>query len=319
MTATLERTSAGARHSGPRRRVRRWPHRMVPTVLVLLGVLVMLYPVGATYYNNYKQAEFARTAYAEVKPPEPGQTSPLVTAARAYNAALKPGLYKDPWATDVKKESGAAYQAYLGQLSQARTMARLRIPVIKVDQPVYHGTGEDALGRGVGHLFGTDLPVGGIGTHSVLTAHSGLANATHFDRLHELALGNVIYVDVAGETLAYEVDEINVVLPDNFDHLPRVAGQDLITLITCTPYAVNSHRLLVRAHRIPYNAAVDVRPPLLLSVDWSIQPWMRLRFGMAAAAVLMWLVMALGWIRSDARRRRRRKNRHPRRDEEVRT
>lgn len=303
MTNVLEQEAPRAPLPGTPRRSRRWSGRMIPVALMLLGAIVLLYPVGATYYNNFRQAEFAAAHQAEVRQADPADLSAALAAARSYNQALPPGVLTDPWAGGEPAQS-ADYAAYLEQLSDFETMARLRIPEIAVDQPVYHGTSDAVLARGVGHLFGSALPVGGPGTHSVLTAHSGLSSATHFDRLHELQIGDVIYLDIYGETLAYQVDQINVVLPDDFTHLARIEGRDMITLITCTPYGVNSHRLLVRAERIEYDPAVDHTAAPILAMDWSIQPWMWQRIAIAGLALLMLLGMMAGWIRSDRRTKR---------------
>lgn len=169
-----------------------------------------------------------------------------------------------------------------------------------VDLPVYHGTGETALARGVGHLFGTSLPVGGPDTHAVLTGHSALADATLFDRLPEIQTGQVFYLDVYGETLAYQVDRTTVVLPNELDALQRT-GADEITLVTCTPRAVNSHRLLVHAVRVPYDAAAD---PVADGprMDWTIRAWMYPRVIAMGVALAILLAMLTGWITGDRRR-----------------
>lgn len=289
----------------PHKRRRRWPGRLITAGLILLGIAVIMYPIAATYYNNYKQSEFAQQYNQQVQTIDPGARSEQMAAAHRYNAALKPVQLKDPWGNGQPGIT-PAYQQYLAQLDVNDTMARLRIPTIKVDQPVYHGTSDETLGRGVGHLYGSSLPVGGPGTHSVLTAHSGMTNGTYFDRLGELKQGDVFYMDVLGETLAYQIDRITVVLPNNFDNLAREPGRDYATLITCTPYGVNSHRLLVRGHRIDYNPAHDPQPGLL-GFDWTIQPWMITRLALAGIATLALLVMIGMWIRDDRLDRRRRR------------
>ena len=279
---------------------------MVPVALLLLGILVLLYPVGATYYNNYKQSEFARRYATEVESAGSSTLAEALARAERYNEALQPGLMRDAWDPTDEAQS-AAYDDYLSQLDDFGSMARIEIPSIKVDLPIYHGTSDEALDRGVGHLFGSSLPVGGTSTHAVLTGHSALAEATMFDRLPELKVGDRFFVDVYGRKLAYEVDQVKVVLPSEMDDLARVDGEDYITLITCTPYAVNSHRLLVRGHAVPY-VADEAPKPGLAGFDWTVQPWMWTRLGGAAAALLLLLAMIAGWIRED--RRRRRKARH---------
>lgn len=138
----------------------------------------------------------------------------------------------------------------------------------------------------------------------MLTAHTGLPNASHFDRLVDMKVGDVFYIDIYGETLAYQVNDTQVVLPDNFDSLGRSAGDDLLTLLTCTPYGINSHRLLVHAHRIDYDAELDVPGPTVLGFDWSLHPWMYPRLAVAAAALVILGAMSIGWLRSDRRAKR---------------
>lgn len=153
-------------------------------------------------------------------------------------------------------------------------MARLVIPEIDVDLPVLHGTDPAALIQGVGHIFGSSLPVGGESTHAVLTAHSGYVNATLFDELHRLDVGSEMTVHVLGETLVYRVEEILEVLPDQSDSLQVSEGRDLLTLITCTPVGVNTHRLLVRGERVENSevveraAAVAAAPPVSPGFPW---------------------------------------------------
>jgi sortase A len=129
-------------------------------------------------------------------------------------------------------------------------MARIRIPAIDVDLPVFHGTADATLARGIGHLYGSALPVGGPGTHAVLTGHNGFVQATLFDDIDQLTDGDTIVVSVAGEDLYYEVDQTLTVLPDEADALRQEPGHDYLTLVTCTPTGVNTHRLLVRAERV---------------------------------------------------------------------
>ncbi|MEI2649596.1 MAG: class C sortase [Dermatophilaceae bacterium] len=201
MTDTATRTTRPA--PGVTRRVLRqrrrqlWRDRMIPVLLLLLGAVVLVYPVGATFYNNYKQTEFARDYATKVASTDPMDLRAELARARRYNAGLRPELLRDPW-NEAKATTDAAYHEYLTQLDLLDTMARIRIPSINVDLPVLHGTSDDALARGVGHFFGTALPVGGPGTHAVLTGHSSLANATLFDRLDRVSEGDEFYHRSAG-------------------------------------------------------------------------------------------------------------------------
>ena len=142
-------------------------------------------------------------------------------------------------------------------------MGYVEIPKIDVNLPIYHGTSEEVLQRGIGHLIGSSLPIGGEGCHSVLTSHSGLAGARLFSDLDQLMPGDTFFLHVLGETLAYEVTEINAVLPYETDLLLAAPGEDLCTLVTCTPYGVNSHRLLVRGLRVPNEDVAESVPEMI--------------------------------------------------------
>lgn len=310
MTDTATRTTRPA--PGVTRRVLRqrrrqlWRDRMIPVLLLLLGAVVLVYPVGATFYNNYKQTEFARDYATKVASTDPMDLRAELARARRYNAGLRPELLRDPW-NEAKATTDAAYHEYLTQLDLLDTMARIRIPSINVDLPVLHGTSDDALARGVGHFFGTALPVGGPGTHAVLTGHSSLANATLFDRLDRVSEGDEFYLEVLGETLAYRVDKLTIVLPNQLDGLATTPGADQVTLVTCTPHAVNSHRLLVRGTRIPYTPIHDsASSGTVAGVDLTIQSWMWPRLLGAATAIVAVVAMIIGWILRDRKRARER-------------
>ena len=277
---------------------------MIPVLLLVLGAVVLVYPVGATFYNNYKQTEFARDYATKVAATDPMDLRAELARARRYNAGLRPELLRDPW-NEAKATTDANYQEYLTQLDLLDTMARIRIPSLKVDLPVLHGTSDDALAKGVGHFFGTALPVGGPGTHAVLTGHSSLSNATLFDHLDRLTEGDEFYIEVLGDTLAYRVDKITIVLPDQLDGLASTPGADHLTLVTCTPHAVNSHRLLVRATRIPYTPVHEAGPTgTIAGVDLAIQSWMWPRLLGAAAAIIAVIAMIIGWVLRDRKRAR---------------
>ena len=215
----------------------------------LLALGLTLYPVISNYVNQ-KYASQIHTAYQEVM--EQADDSELLKAkelADAYNRTLIPG------ATEAYSQEGlqAASQDYDSQLNLAGNciMGYAEIPKISVNLPIYHGTENDSLERGIGHLLGSSLPVGGESTHSILSGHSGMASQKMFTDLEQLTVGDVFYLHVLDETLAYQVVEINTVLPYDTSLLGIAPGEDLCTLVTCTPYGVNTHRLLVRGHRIP--------------------------------------------------------------------
>lgn len=166
-------------------------------------------------------------------------------AAEQYNAMLS-------GATITEGGASAPPLAYAEQLTVGGVMAYVDIPKINVYLPVQHGTDADTLEKSVGHVVGTSLPVGGSSTHAVLSAHSGMASSKLFSDIDQLTEGDVFYVHILGDTLAYEVDNIHTVLPADTSLLQIEEGEDLVTLVTCTPFAINTHRLLVRGHRVPY-------------------------------------------------------------------
>ena len=239
-------TDPTQRRRGRHRARRVWVDRLIPVLLMLIGAVVLAYPVVATFYNNYKQSEFAREYAAKVATADPAALNAEFAAATRYNTALNPKLLKDPW-DEASSALNADYRDYLSQLDLLEAMGRIRIPALDVDLPVLHGTSDDTLAKGVGHLFGSSLPVGGPSTHAVLTGHSSLANATLFDHLPDLSVGDQFYLEVLGRTLAYRVDKISVVLPNQLDDLAVTSGADQVTLVTCTPYAIN--RQVLESHK----------------------------------------------------------------------
>ncbi|MDF1479313.1 class C sortase [Leifsonia sp. H3M29-4] len=231
-----------------------WPHTIV-VVVATLGVGVMVYPSAASWFSSIVHHDEVAGYVQSVEslPATDGQS--LLDDATAYNEALPDGPIRDPFVLNVQGEQtaiGEGSDAYFQALVVPGTdvMARIRIPSIGVDLPIYHGTDDATLARGIGHIFGSALPVGGDGTHAVLTGHNGFAQATLFDDIDELDDGDLIIIKVLGRDLYYEVDQQLTVLPNETDELRKVPGHDYLTLVTCTPTGVNTHRLLVRAERV---------------------------------------------------------------------
>ena len=224
-----------------------------PIALVLAGILCFSYPVCSTLWNNHVSKEIS-TAYDKYNHDQAGDVRRAhIRAAKRYNATRKDMLTRDPYGGDGQEDitNTPGYKRYLKALEEPMGIIGIvKIPKIGVKLPIYHGTKEETLARGAGHLYGTDLPVGGKNRHTVITAHTGLANATMFDSLTDLKKGDYFYLDVQGETLRYKVFRINVVDPHDISLLQREKGRDLATLLTCTPYGVNSHRLLVTGYRV---------------------------------------------------------------------
>ncbi|GAB3699562.1 class C sortase [Corynebacterium nasicanis] len=267
---------------------------LLPVLIILVGLSVMLYPVIASNWNNFAQQRVAAEYEQKIGEADPVALNEAIEAAHAYNREHTPGPILDPW--DARVSSGnELYQLYLAQLAGQPAMSQVVIPSIDSRLPVYHGTQPDTLQKGLGHLYGSALPVGGEGTHSVITGHTGITNATLWDNLVKVKEGDAIYISTFGERMKYEVHGIDVVLPNETDTLSPVAGEDLITLITCTPYGVNTHRLLVHAHR------VEMDPDdgkVFEDAGFKMQWWM---WAVLAAAVVV-ILLLLWWIRRMARR-----------------
>lgn len=217
-------------------------------LLFITGFLFASYPIISNWYytveNNNQIVDF-KEAVDEMSQAEIDERIDL---ARAYNETLDPSKLADPY-TDREKKG---VENYARMLEAREKIGYLDVPKINQQIPVYAGTSEDVLQKACGHLEGTSLPIGGKSTHSVITAHRGLPQVKLFRDLDKMEVGDVFYYTNVKETLAYQVDQILVIEPWNFDPVLVVEGKDYMTLLTCTPYMINSHRLLVRGHRIPY-------------------------------------------------------------------
>lgn len=211
--------------------------------VVALGLL--LYPLIGELMSEKYHSDVETTYTAAIEDTDDAELTAQRQAAQQYNAML---------ANATISEGGASAPplAYADQLTVGGVMAYIDIPKINVYLPVQHGTGAETLERSVGHVVGTSLPVGGSSTHAVLSAHSGMASSKLFSDIDQLEKGDTFYIHVLGEVLAYEVDNINTVLPTDTSLLQIEDGKDLVTLVTCTPFGINTHRLLVRGHRVPY-------------------------------------------------------------------
>lgn len=259
---------------------------VAPIFLVLLGIAIMLTPVISTQLHNLDQTRIAREYSEQIAQLQAEQLAVERDQAWEWIASKSIPVAGDPWTIEAD-HSTPDYQAYLEEINLTPVMARIRVPAAQIDLPVYHGTDEQTLAHGAGHLYGTSLPVGGTGSHSVLTGHTGITTATLFDNLINISEGNLMAVDVLGETLVYRVTQIRTVLPHETDALHTVADQDLLTLITCTPYGVNTHRLLVTGERL-HEASLPAEDPGFI---W--QPWMLRALALSVAAILL---IFLVWI-----------------------
>ena len=207
---------------------------------------LMLYPLAGELVSEKYHSDVETTYTAAIEDTDAAELTAQREAAEQYNAMLS------GTASISEGEASASPLPYDEQLTVGGVMAYVDIPKINVYLPVQHGTDADTLERAVGHVVGTSLPVGGGSTHAVLSAHSGLTSSKLFSDIDQLAEGDVFYIHVLGDTLAYKVDSINTVLPTDTRLLQIEDGKDYVTLVTCTPFGVNTHRLLVRGHRVPY-------------------------------------------------------------------
>ena len=230
-------------------------------VLFLAGLSLLLYPLVANQWNSYRQShlisDYEHTVSGLETSGQVDYTEEL-QKARAYNEALLPSILPDSFAVaEAAGEPDAVYMSCLN-LAGDGMMGVIEIPKIHVNIPIYHTTEETVLEKAAGHLEGSSLPVGGENTHAVIAAHRGLPSAAVFTDLDQITEGDHFLLHVLDETLCYEVDQISVVEPDDTTPLMVEPGKDLVTLLTCTPYGVNTQRLLVRGHR------VDVQPEEVL-------------------------------------------------------
>ena len=223
-------------------------------VFIIAGVVLGYAPI-ATVVNNLRQHQQSQEysqqlARRESTSEGKALNKAAIQKARDYNSTLNGIPILDPFLDEVE-DSSAKYQQYLGVLADSDVMSRIRVESAGIDLPVRHGTDDSSIATGAGHVYGTALPVGGEGNRTVLTAHTGMQSATLFDNLVKVRKGDLMVVDTYGEKLTYKVTDIRTVLPSQSDALTAVAGKDLLTLMTCTPYGVNTHRLLVTGERVP--------------------------------------------------------------------
>ena len=247
---------------------------------VALGLL--LYPLIGELMSEKYHSDVETTYTAAIEDTDKTELTAQREAAQQYNAMLSGA------ATITKGGASAPPLAYAQQLTVGGVMAYVDIPKINVYLPVQRGTDADTLERAVGHVVGTSLPVGGSSTHAVLSAHSGMASSKLFSDIDQLAADDTFYIHVLGDTLAYKVDAVHTVLPTDTSRLQIEDGKDLVTLVTCTPFGVNTHRLLVRGHRVPYvpeqEAPAAAEKPVASS--WTQHYLTGLGVGLGAVAVI---------------------------------
>lgn len=238
-------------------------------ILLLIGIAVILYPIVSNVIHEINRSEIKTDYEAQVKDMEETEIEQMYRLSREYNESLLSAniVLTDPFDPSRLEDAGAAPYPDLLNVQGDGIMGYIEIPLIDVELPIYHGTSEATLQKGVGHLEQTSLPIGGTGTHTVLTGHTGLAGEKLFTDLPELKKGDVFYLHILDNVLAYSVEHIEIVEPENTELLKINRDRDMVTLITCYPYGINSHRLLVQGERTEYDAAKKQEASMNRKVD----------------------------------------------------
>lgn len=256
---------------------------MILILVMLAGLSLLLYPTVSDWWNSMHQSRAIATYTDTVSGMDRGAYDALWSEAAAYNAELA----QREFSFQLTEEELECYNGVLNVTGDG-IMGYIDIPAIDVSLPLYHGTSDAVLQTGIGHIEGSSLPVGGKGSHCVLSGHRGLPSARLFTDLDKLVTGDVFLLQVLDATLTYQVDEIHIVLPHEVDTLAISEGEDLCTLVTCTPYGINSHRLLVRGHRIETETISQAR---VTADAMQIEPM--LVAPMVAAPILLLLLIGL--------------------------
>ena len=266
-------------------------YRILVIIIFLAGLSLLLYPFVANKWNTYRQSRLI-SSYEEVvsEKTEAGAIDYEAEwlKAQQYNDELMPMILPDSFAIAEAEGEDEEYMAALN-LAGDGIMGTVEIPKIGITLPIYHTTEEEVLERAAGHLEGSSLPIGGENTHAVISAHRGLPSAALFTDLDQLETGDHFLIHVLDETLCYEVDQILTVEPDETDALQVEEGEDLVTLLTCTPYGVNTQRLLVRGHRVPYEETVvaeEETPLAAVSLHTNYLLWVFVGLGVTALFIL---------------------------------
>ena len=277
------------------RRPRAWRlsiSALVTSIMAVTGMGLLAYPTAASWVSQYNQSKVTADYSAQVDEARPDAKT-QIAQAHAYNDALSAGAVLEannhvPTGAGSSSDDSLSYASIL-KANDEGLMARLKIPSISLDLPVYHGTADDTLLKGLGRLGGTSLPVGGEGTRSVITGHRGLAEATMFTHLDKVKDGDSLIIEVFGEVLTYRVTSTKVVEPEETEALRTEAGKDLLTLVTCTPLGINTHRILLTGERIYPTPAKDVaaagkRPEVPAFPWWAVA----LVAGLVVVGLYLW-------------------------------
>ena len=280
----------------------------------IIGILIILffavgygilnYPVFGTLYNQIRGQKVLDSYDEAVQTMDENKRKKYWKEAEDYNAMLvkeNPQL-SDAFSQEEKKED-SAYNHVLN-MEESGVMGALEIPKISLYLPIYHGTSAEVLEKGIGHLEGSSIPIGGKNTHAVLTGHRGLPSAELFSNLDQLERDDEFYIHILGKTLAYRVFNVETVKPEETGHLTIAKGQDRVTLVTCTPYGINTHRLLVHAKRVPYTEQKDENTSKSNLWNWLLK---QKTFLASTAALLLLIIYSLFHRRNKKKRKNRRR------------
>lgn len=276
---------------------------MMLVLVMIIGVCLLAYPTVSDWYNSLHQSRAITNYMASVEQLDETDYEELWQAVRQYNQYLT----EKEMPLIVEDEERLWYESLLDVAGNG-IMGYISIPKINVELPIYHGTSDAVLQVAVGHLEGSSLPAGGESTHTVLSGHTGLPKAVLFTNLTELKEDDVFMMSVLNETLTYQIDQIKVVLPEETDDLKITPDQDYCTLITCTPYGVNSHRLLVRGHRIanlPVEEVQEIKP-VVTAVAAPKEQNLPLMAACAAAAVILLMALIVKVLRTKKKKKKKR-------------
>jgi len=281
------------RHAPPKAKWRPNFILILTVLLAVVGASVLAYSPAASWINDYNQSLIVRQYNDAIKKVKPTASQQL-SVARRYNADLSAGAVLEA-NTHVPLGNGTSTQKSYDYWELLETpngaMSRIQIPAIGVDLPIYHGTSDETLLKGAGHLQGTSLPIGGKNTHSVITAHRGLADSTMFTNLDKVKVGDTFTLTTFGQVITYKVFDTRVVAPEDTARLRQEAGRDLVTLVTCTPLGINTHRILVTGKRIlptppkDIQAATNTKPTLQF-------PWWLVLYGASLLLIAFYTVWA---------------------------
>ena len=241
--------------------------KIIMVLLFLVGMGIFIYPNLSDYVARRNVIQGATSYHQNTSKLSREEKHKLLAAAKAYNEALNSKKVEDPFIPGSGRAIPVNYTEILN--TEDGVMGYVDIPKIKVYLPIRHGSAEETLTKGVGHIEQTHLPVGGKGNLSVITAHTGFTGADMFNRLIEMQIGDIFMIHVLDEITTYEVDDISVIEPEEIEKLLPIKDKDYVTLLTCTPYGINSHRLLVRGHRIP-NKAEAIQTAKEIPFPWRL-------------------------------------------------